>query len=169
MHLVCTLLIYSIMCKWTRPFWGTDCRRAPKSLSSAQAAPFFAVPALRDLESACRVRSTNGLLFGGPAGVTRGGQQQFATQTLRVHLLGLDLFFDGALHLQCFFFFFQFFKLSTKASFVKAQRKFLRVKRGCQASQKGGDLRGSPGNLRGSSRELPEKSGKLSGNSWIAI
>ena len=30
--------VYSIMCKWTRPFWGTDCRRAPKSLSSAQAA-----------------------------------------------------------------------------------------------------------------------------------
>ena len=29
----------SIMCKWTRPLWGTDCRRAPKSLSSAQAAP----------------------------------------------------------------------------------------------------------------------------------
>ena len=28
----------SIMCKWTRPFWGTDCRRSPKSLSSAQAA-----------------------------------------------------------------------------------------------------------------------------------
>ena len=29
----------SIMCKWTRPFWATDCRRAPKGLSSAQAAP----------------------------------------------------------------------------------------------------------------------------------
>ena len=27
------------MCKWTRLFWGTDCRRAPKSLSSAQATP----------------------------------------------------------------------------------------------------------------------------------
>ena len=27
-----------IMCKWMRPFWGTDCRRAPKSLTSAQAA-----------------------------------------------------------------------------------------------------------------------------------
>ena len=37
------LVIYdrrlSKMCKWTRPFWGTDCRRAPKSLSSAQAVP----------------------------------------------------------------------------------------------------------------------------------
>ena len=31
--------VSSIMCKWTRPFWGTDCRRAPKSLSSDQAAP----------------------------------------------------------------------------------------------------------------------------------
>ena len=28
----------STICKWTRPFWGTDCRRSPKSLSSAQAA-----------------------------------------------------------------------------------------------------------------------------------
>ena len=24
--------------QWTRPFWGTDCQRSPKSLSSAQAA-----------------------------------------------------------------------------------------------------------------------------------
>ena len=34
--------------------------------------------------------STLGLLFRGSAGFTRKGQQQFATQTLRVHLLGLD-------------------------------------------------------------------------------
>ena len=27
----------SIMCKWTRPFWGTDCRRVPNSLHLAQA------------------------------------------------------------------------------------------------------------------------------------
>ena len=33
---------------------------------------------------------THSLLFRGSAGVSRGGQQQFATQTLRVHLLGLD-------------------------------------------------------------------------------
>ena len=33
--------------------------------------------------------STHGLLLRGSAGVTRGGQQQFATQTLRVHLLGI--------------------------------------------------------------------------------
>ena len=34
--------------------------------------------------------STHSLLFRGPAGVTREGQQQFGTQTLRVHLLGLE-------------------------------------------------------------------------------
>ena len=28
---------FSTMCKWMRPFWGTDCRSSPKSLSSAQA------------------------------------------------------------------------------------------------------------------------------------
>ena len=34
--------------------------------------------------------STHGLLFRGSAGVTSGGQQQFAMQTLRVHLRGFD-------------------------------------------------------------------------------
>ena len=34
--------------------------------------------------------SIYGLLFRRSAGVTRKGQQQFATQTLRVHLLGID-------------------------------------------------------------------------------
>ena len=34
--------------------------------------------------------STHGLLFRGSAGVTRRGQQQFATQPLRVRLLGID-------------------------------------------------------------------------------
>ena len=33
----------STMCEWTRSFWGTDCRRAPKSLSSPQAPPPFLV------------------------------------------------------------------------------------------------------------------------------
>ena len=47
-------VVLSIMCKWTRPFWGTDCWRAPESLSSARQ-PLFTVPALRELESACRV------------------------------------------------------------------------------------------------------------------
>ena len=32
----------------------------------------------------------HGLLFRGSSGVSRGGQQQFATQTLRVHLLGIE-------------------------------------------------------------------------------
>ena len=31
------------MCKWTRPFWGTDCRRSPKSLSSARAASLYSL------------------------------------------------------------------------------------------------------------------------------
>ena len=44
----------SIMCKWTRPFWGTDGRRSPKSLSSAQAASLCSA-GLRELESACRL------------------------------------------------------------------------------------------------------------------
>ena len=33
----CDNRVLSIMCKWKRPFWGTDCWRATKSLSSAQA------------------------------------------------------------------------------------------------------------------------------------
>ena len=44
----------SRMCKWTRPFWGTDCWRAPKSLFLSRQPP-FAGPALRELESACRL------------------------------------------------------------------------------------------------------------------
>ena len=72
--------VQSIMCKWTRPFWGTDCRRAPKSLSSAPRQPLFAVPALRELESACRVSILwdavqtvpTGLLFRDSAGVAKG-------------------------------------------------------------------------------------------------
>ena len=59
--------------------------------------PLFAVPALRELESACRVSilldavTVPAVCF---SGVFRGllgggGQQQFATQTLRVHLLGI--------------------------------------------------------------------------------
>ena len=86
----------SIMCKWTRPFWGTDCRRAPKSLSSAQATLLCSS---KHWESSkvlaglafCEMRSQYPWsAFRGCARVTRGGQQQFATQTLRVHLLGVD-------------------------------------------------------------------------------
>ena len=73
---------------------GTDCWRWLKRSSS----PLFAVPALRELESFCRVSTLwdvvtvptvccSGVRGGG---VTRGGQQQFATQTLRVHLLGQE-------------------------------------------------------------------------------
>ena len=40
--------------KWTRPFWGTDCRRALKTSAQPRQTP-FAAPALRELESACRV------------------------------------------------------------------------------------------------------------------
>ena len=58
--------------------------------------PLFAVPALRELESACRVSifwdavTVPTVCFSGFSTVRRGGQQQFATQTLRVHLLGLE-------------------------------------------------------------------------------
>ena len=77
---------------------GTECQRAPKSHSSAQAAP---------LSSQCRHRESSkvaaGLAFCEmlsqyprsdfqcvSAGVTREGQRQFATQILRVHLLGIE-------------------------------------------------------------------------------
>ena len=65
----CQIPLESIMCKWTRPFWGTDCRRAPKGLPRLRQ-PLFAARALIELDSACRVsillrccRSTHGLLF----------------------------------------------------------------------------------------------------------
>ena len=86
----------STMCKWTRPDWGTDCRRAPKSLSSAQAAPLCSAgierprKCLRGQHFLRCCHSTHGLLFRGSAAVTRGGRQRFVTQTLRVHLLGLE-------------------------------------------------------------------------------
>ena len=59
----------STTCKWTRPFSGTGCRRAPKALSSAQAAPLCSagierarncLQALHFLR--CR-HSAHGLLF----------------------------------------------------------------------------------------------------------
>ena len=86
------------MCKWTRPFWGTDCWRAPTSLSSAQAAP----PCSAGIERARKVlaglafcemlsQSPRSAFQGHCCGVTRGGQQQFATQAFRVHLLGLEM------------------------------------------------------------------------------
>ena len=59
------------MCKWMRPFWGRDCQRAPKTLSSAQAAP-SAAPALRELDSAVTVPTVcfSGWLRGSPEGVS---------------------------------------------------------------------------------------------------
>ena len=58
--------------------------------------PLFAVPALRELESACGVRLLLWDAATVPTGFSEGrrgggGQQQFATQTLRVHLLGLEM------------------------------------------------------------------------------
>ena len=92
MHTVDT----SVMCKWTRPFWGTDCRRWDKSLSSAQAASVCSASILGELESACRVSilcdalTVRTVCFSGALRGSPGRQQQFAIQTLRVHLLGLD-------------------------------------------------------------------------------
>ena len=44
----------SIMCKWTRPFWGQTAEGDPKAFPRPRN-PLFAVPALRELASACRV------------------------------------------------------------------------------------------------------------------
>ena len=85
----------SLMCKWTRPFWGTDCRRSPKNLSrpgllSLQCRHWESSKVLAGLPF-CEMLSHypqstfQGVLWGLP-----GGQQQSATQTLRVHLLGLE-------------------------------------------------------------------------------
>ena len=65
---------------------------------------------------------------------------------------------------------------------VFVQGKFLRVRRGCQASRERAHFRGSAGNFRevgklpgksgkpsGKSGKLPGKSGKLPGNPWIAV
>ena len=57
--------------KWTRPFWGTDCRRAPK----------VSVPAY-NIERARKCLQGS---FQGFCGVTRGGQQQFVGR----HLVGV--------------------------------------------------------------------------------
>ena len=68
----------STMCKWTRPFWGTDCRRAPKSLSLTQAAPLCSACTERARKclkvshfAKCR-NSAHGLLFRGSAGSPEG-------------------------------------------------------------------------------------------------
>ena len=77
-------------------FGGQTAGGHPKAFSWARQA-LFAVPALREFESACRVSILcegvtvptvcfSGALRGSPG----EGQQQFATQTLHVHLLGLE-------------------------------------------------------------------------------
>ena len=91
------LSVPNVMCKWTRPFWGADCQRSPESLSSAQAASLCSAGIERTakcLQGEQFLRcchSTHSLLFRVFVGVAGGGgfQQQFATQTLRVHLLGI--------------------------------------------------------------------------------
>ena len=52
---------------------------------------------------------------------------------------------------------------------LKGQRKFLWVRRGCQASQRKGVTSGEVQEPPGKSGELPGKSGKLPGNPWIAV
>ena len=72
----------SIMCKWTRPFRGQTAGGHPKAFRQ----PLFAVPAVRELEPTVCLSG----LFQGLPGGGGGGQQQFATQTLGVHLLGIE-------------------------------------------------------------------------------
>ena len=82
------------MCKWTRPFWGADCRRSPKSLSWVQAASLCnaGIERARKLlagRAYCEMLSQYPLsALQEFSGVAKGGQQQFATQPLRVHMLG---------------------------------------------------------------------------------
>ena len=52
---------------------------------------------------------------------------------------------------------------------AKFQGKFLRVRRGCQASQRKGLTSGEVRETSGEVRELPGKSGKLLGNPWILL
>ena len=52
---------------------------------------------------------------------------------------------------------------------IDYQRKFLRVRRGCQASQRKGLTSGEVRELPGKSGELPGKSGELPGNPWTAV
>ena len=52
---------------------------------------------------------------------------------------------------------------------TESQGKFLRVRRGCQASQRRADLRGKSAKLPGKSGELPGKSGKLPGTPGLLL
>ena len=85
---------FSIMCKWTQPFRGTDCRKSSESLSSADSSSLCSAGierARKCLQGDHFVRCCHSTYsLQGFSGVVRGGQQQFATQTLRVHLLGIQ-------------------------------------------------------------------------------
>ena len=86
----------SIMCTWTRPFWGN---RLPERIQK----PFLS-PGSPSLQ--CQYQESSKVLAGlafcemvsqysrsvfqGLCGGHQRGQQQFATQTLRVHLLGIE-------------------------------------------------------------------------------
>ena len=84
------------MCNGRGRFGGQTAGGHPKAFPRPRQ-PLFAVPALRELKSACSVSilldavtvppAFHGVLRGSPG----GGQQQFANQTLRVHLLGLEV------------------------------------------------------------------------------
>ena len=84
---------HSRMCKWMRPFWGTDCRRARKSLSSAQAAPLCSA-GIETARECLQGEHSLEMLSQYPRSVFQGFcagvQQQFASQTLRFHLLVRD-------------------------------------------------------------------------------
>ena len=98
--------IWSTMCKWTRPFCGTDCPEVtqkpflgPGSLSF-QCRHWESLKVLAGLAFCEMLSQYAQSAFQGLSGV--GGQQQFATQTLRVHLVGIDLSF-AVDFFSCFF------------------------------------------------------------------
>ena len=88
--------------KWTRPFWGTDCWGTRSKPSQTRVAG-FAVLDVRGLESARRVIicceappqfphcACEGFFF---FRSSPEDQQQFANQTLRVHLHGVDFLLE---------------------------------------------------------------------------
>ena len=63
-----------------KPLLGPLCRAGIESLKVLTGLAFFEMLSLYPRSA-----------FQGFCGVTRGGQQQLATQTLRVHLLGIEI------------------------------------------------------------------------------
>ena len=84
------------MCKWTQPFLGDGLPEVTQKPCLGPGSPLLAVPSLRELESPCRVSMLRDadtaptVCFSGVFRGLPGGQQQFATQTLRIHLLGIE-------------------------------------------------------------------------------